>query len=358
MARTVVPFGPQHPVLPEPIHLQLVLEDETVVEALPNIGYVHRGLEKLVDKIDYKQMMYVSERVCGICSHQHSMCYLMGIEEIMGVEIPPRAKYLRTIWAEIHRLHSHLLWLGLFADALGYESLFQHTWLARETCMDVMEKTAGSRVIISVNCVGGTRYNMDATQLTWVKQELGKARELIEKLFGSYADDVAIKKRTSGIGICKKEDMYDLGGAGPTLRGSGIAEDIRVRGYGAYGDIGFEPIVEYDCDCYARMMVRLREVIQAFDLIDRCIDKIPEGDIAVKAKGFPEGESFPEIEQPRGELVYYIKANGTKNLERCRIRTPTFANIPPLLKMLPGCEMADVPVIVLSIDPCISCTER
>jgi ech hydrogenase subunit E len=358
VAYTIVPFGPQHPVLPEPVHLKLVLDDEKVVEALPAIGYVHRGLEKLAEKRDYKQLIYVAERVCGICSHQHSMCYCMGIEDMMGVEIPQRAKYLRTIWAELHRIHSHLLWIGLFADAIGYESLFMHVWRIREICMDIMEQTAGTRVIISVNQMGGTRKDMDSTQLKAVKDAVAKSREMFDKVYKSFSNDAAVGKRTRGVGIVSKEDMYETGGVGPTMRGSNIAQDVRSKGYAAYGEIDFEPISEPDCDVYARLMVRVRETVQAFDLIDRCIDKIPQGETFVKVKGFPKGESFPEIEQPRGELIYYLKGNGTKNLDRFRIRTPTFANIPPLLKMLPGCEMADVPAIVLSIDPCISCTER
>ncbi|HBS60406.1 MAG TPA: NADH-quinone oxidoreductase subunit D, partial [Firmicutes bacterium] len=130
--RTVIPFGPQHPVLPEPIQLKLVIEDEKVVEALPQIGYVHRGLERLVKVRDFHQMVFVAERICGICSFQHAMTYCLGIERLMNIEVPERADYLRVIWSELHRVHSHLLWLGLLADAFGFESLFMETWKIRE----------------------------------------------------------------------------------------------------------------------------------------------------------------------------------------------------------------------------------
>ena len=358
-SRTIVPFGPQHPVLPEPIHLNLELEDETVVGALPQIGYVHRGLEGLTSKKDFNQLIYVCERVCGICSHQHSMCYCETIEKMMKIEVPDRAHFLRTIWAELHRIHSHLLWLGLFADAFGYESLFMQTWRIREKTVDMMEKTAGTRIIISVNVVGGVRRDLDEAMIRELKDFTDDMRKEFAKLSRMFGEDKGIMKRTQGVAVLSGAEMIELGAVGPVLRGSGVSQDIRqMPDVGAYSKLSFEPIVEHGCDCYARMMVRMRETVQANELIAEALGKLPSGDINVKTKVKPEGEGVSRIEQPRGELIYYVRGNGTKNLDRLRIRTPTFSNIPPLLKMLPGCQMADVPVIVLTIDPCISCTER
>ena len=135
--RTVIPFGPQHPVLPEPLHLDLLVEDETVVEAVPSIGFIHRGLEKLVEKIEFTEFTHIAERICGICSFIHGLTYCQGIERLMQVEVPPRALYLRTFWSELSRVHSHLLWLGLMADAMGFESLFMHLWRLRERILDI-----------------------------------------------------------------------------------------------------------------------------------------------------------------------------------------------------------------------------
>ena len=163
--RSIVPFGPQHPVLPEPVHLDLVLEDETVVGAIPSIGFIHRGLEKLVEKRDFKQYVYIAERVCGICSCGHGMGYCESVEHVMGIEVPKRAKYLRTIWMEMSRVHSHLLWLGLLADAMGFESLFMESWKLREKILDMFDATTGGRVIFSVNCVGGVLKDMDSAML-------------------------------------------------------------------------------------------------------------------------------------------------------------------------------------------------
>jgi ech hydrogenase subunit E len=303
-------------------------------------------------------MVQVVERVCGICSCIHAHNYCMCIEDLMGLEVPPRADYLRVIWSELHRMHSHLLWLGLLADGFGMESLFMQVWRLRERILDVLEGTAGNRVIISVNRVGGTRRDMSDDQLRWILRMLDELEQDLDKIKPVIVDDYTIKKRTVGKGVMTREQAYELGAAGPTLRGSGVVQDVRTTKYGAYKYVDFEPVVETDGDSYARMLVRFREVYGSIDLVRQLIAKIPAGEIWVKPKGRPEGEIVRRTEQSRGELMYYVKAVGDKYLDRVRIRTPTFANVPPLLVMLPGCEMADVPVIALSIDPCISCTER
>ncbi len=358
MARTVLPFGPQHPVLPEPLHLTLTVDDEIVKEAIPKLGYVHRGLEKLAEIRDHTQMIQIVERVCGICSFLHALCYCQGIESLMKVDVPPRAKFLRVVWAELHRIHSHLLWLGLFADAFGFESLFMQCWRIRERIMDLQEATAGNRVIISVNVVGGVKRDIDKETEKWILESLDKVIKEVNQLKTTIIDDYTVKQRTVGIGVLSKEKAYELGAAGPTLRASGIAQDLRQTGYAAYSELDFTPVVETDGDSYARTVCRFNEIFQAADLIRQAFAKMPEGELFVKPKGLPTGEAISRVEQPRGEVLYYVKANGKKFLDRLRIRTPTFANIPPLLEMLPGCDLADVPVLILTIDPCISCTER
>lgn len=356
--KTIIPFGPQHPVLPEPLHLKLTMEDEVVVEAIPALGYVHRGLEGLATRRDFHQMIYVVERVCGICSCIHAMCYCHGIERLMGIEVPRRAQFLRVIWSELHRMHSHLLWLGLFADAMGFESMFMAFWRIREKVMEINEATAGNRVIVSVNVIGGVRRDIQRTQLKEILRDLDKLEKQLKPLAEAIKSDYSIKQRTVGKGILTKEAAHQLGAVGPTLRASGWSQDARMLGYEIFNELDFEPVVEHDGDCYARTMVRMREVFQSIELVREAIHKIPGGDISVKVRGNPKGEIVTRVEQPRGELLYYVKCDGTSSPERVRIRTPTFANIPPLLAMLPGCELADVPILALTIDPCISCTER
>jgi ech hydrogenase subunit E len=353
-----VPFGPQHPVLPEPLHLDLVLEDEKVVDVIPTIGYVHRGLEKLVEKREYTEYVYIAERICGICSFIHSQAYVQGIEQIMGLEIPERAQFLRTIWSEYSRLHSHLLWLGCFADSMGFESLFMNSWRLREHILDDLESTTGGRVIQGACKVGGVRRDITPEKLDEMVKGLKTLEGELRDLTDVFLNDRSIQHRLKGVGVLSKEDAYYFGAVGPTARGSGVAIDIRETGYAAFGKINFKPVVEQGGDCYARCAVRAKEMFTSLDIIEQCIRKIPDGPVDMKVTGAPDGEYFSRAEQPRGEVIHYIKGNGKKNLVRHRVRTPTFTNIPPLVTLLKGCQLADVPVIVLSIDPCIGCAER
>lgn len=356
--RSIIPFGPQHPVLPEPVHLDLVLEDETVVQAVPSIGYIHRGLEKLVEKKDFKQYVYIAERVCGICSCGHGMGYCEAVEQVMGIEVPRRADYLRTIWMEMSRVHSHLLWLGLLADALGFESLFMEAWRLREKILDMFDATTGGRIIFSVNCVGGVLKDMEPSMLSAISSTINDMEKELAPIMETFLKDYTVQSRLQGLGVLSKDQAILLGAVGPMLRASGEDYDVRRLGYAAYNDLTIEPMIANDGDSYARCEVRLKEIIQSFRLIREAIDKIPEGPISVPVKGNPNGEYFMRIEQPRGEAIYYVKGNGTKNLDRFRLRTPTTSNIPPMLELLKGCQLGDVPLLILTIDPCISCTER
>ncbi|MGQ9755478.1 MAG: hydrogenase large subunit [Desulfotomaculales bacterium] len=358
MARVTFPFGPQHPVLPEAIQLQLTCEDERVIEVVPVIGYMHRGIEKAAERNPYGNNVFLCERICGICSFIHALAYCQVIEENMRVEVPPRARYLRVFWSELSRIHSHMLWLGLLADAFGFESLFMQCWRAREVVLDVLEMTTGQRVIQSACIIGGVRRNVNEEVAGTVKKLLDEFRRQWKAIRPVFLRDYTIKSRTVGKGILPKEQAVALGAVGPTARASGVPYDARMTGYGAYKEIGFEPVTDNGCDSYARTIVRVREVDQSLEMVYKSLAEMPEGEIAVKVKGFPQGEAITRVEQPRGELFYFAKGNGTPHLERLKVRTPTFANIPTLLVMIPGNEVADVPVITLSIDPCIACTER
>ncbi|MCX5858877.1 MAG: nickel-dependent hydrogenase large subunit, partial [Proteobacteria bacterium] len=303
---TVIPFGPQHPVLPEPIQLRLELKDEKVVSALPVVGYVHRGLEKLVETKDYLQTVYITERVCGICSFIHSVAYCQGIETIMGVEVPPRARYLRVIWSETHRLHSHLLWFGLLADSFGFENLFMQIWRAREAVLDLQEATAGARVILGTCCVGGVRRDLDQAGRDLTLATLDKLEQDIKKIANPILKDYGVQQRTVGIGRISRELTYERGAVGPTARAAGIAQDLRQTGYAAYGELDFQPVVETAGDCYARLQVRVREMNQSIELILRALERMPASPISVPVKGNPDGETVSRVEQPRGEVVYYL----------------------------------------------------
>jgi len=354
----VVPFGPQHPVLPEPLHFDLVTEDEKVVDAVPSISYVHRGLERLIEKRDFIDFVHVADRICGLCSFMHSMGYCQAVETVMAIEVPERALYLRTIWAELSRIHSHIFWLGVAADAFGFESLFMQSIRLREVILDIFEATTGARVILGTCKIGGVRRDIDAETLKFIVSRLTTLKADLDELYPVFSDDYSIKHRLAGVGYISREDAYKLGCVGPMARASGLALDMRKLGYAAYKYLDVEPMVETSGDCYARCLVRFREIFHSIDLIRQAAGKIPDGEIDQKVKGAPDGEYFSRIEQPRGEVIHYVKGNGARFLQRFRVRVPTFSNIPAMIKVLKGSEIADVPNIILTLDPCISCTER
>lgn len=357
--RTVIPFGPQHPVLPEPVHLDLVIEDEKVVEAIPSIGFIHRGLEKLVEKKEFTEMVYVIERICGICSFGHGWGYCGATEAALQLEIPDRAKHLRVIWHELSRLHSHLLWLGLLADGFGFDSLFMHCWRIRETILDILEDTTGGRVIFSVCKVGGVRRDIDDEKLKEIVEKLHGIEDDIRSLTTVFMNDSSVKNRLCGVGTLSKEEAMDLCTVGPMARASGVELDLRVA-EPTYQKAGFQMQLHEEGDCYARCLVRIDELFESIRIIEALASDMPSDGLDVPVKGNMTGEAAFRLEQPRGAAFYYAKGHDepTKFLERMRVRTPTNMNIPAMTKMLQGCDLADVPMIILTIDPCISCTER
>ena len=207
-------------------------------------------------------------------------------------------------------------------------------------------------------CVGGVSKDMDSGMLKAIKDTVDDMEKDFRPIMETFLKDYSVCARLKGLGVLTRDRAMLLGAVGPMLRASGENYDARKLGYEAYNDLDIQPVTAYDGDCYARCEVRLKEILQSFRLIREAIDKVPEGDISVPVKGNPSGEFFARIEQPRGEAIYYVKGSGTKFLDRFRLRTPTTSNIPPMVELLKGCQLADVPLIILTIDPCISCTER
>ena len=209
-----------------------------------------------------------------------------------------------------------------------------------------------------MNCIGGVLKDMDSGMLRRLVEVLDGMEAELRPLADTFLQDYTVGTRLHGLGLLKPEQATLAGAVGPLLRASGVAYDARLLGYAAYNDLDLEPVTAREGDAYARCQVRIEEIYQSFRLIRQAVDKIPEGPLAVPVKGNPDGEYFMRIEQPRGEAVYYVKGSGSRFIDRFRLRTPTTSNIPPMLDMLKGCQLADVPLLILTIDPCISCTER
>jgi formate hydrogenlyase subunit 5 len=353
-------IGPQHPALLEPEKFAVLVEGETVRKVEPRIGYVHRGIEKASETRTYLQDVYLVERICGICNSCHAGAFVETVEKILKTDVPPRAKYLRTIILELNRLHSHLLTLGHAGLEIGYEVLFQYFWRDREPIMDITELITGNRVISSSMTVGGVRRDLKETDIPKIRVMLSDLRKRLPFYTQVYRDEPSIRARMQKVGILKREDALKLGVVGPVARGSGVDIDVRKdEPYEAYGEIPFNVITKDSGDTWARMNVRMDEVEESINIIEFALEHLPTGPFRVKVpRVVPAGEAVNRVEAPRGELFYYVKSNGTAFPERVKVRTPTFANIPAFLTTAIGEPLADVPPNFVSLDPCFSCTDR
>lgn len=355
-----VPFGPQHPALHEPERFLLRVEGERVVGVEPRIGYVHRGIEKLAESLTFLQDIYLVERICGICNTAHTLCFCRAIETIGGVEIPERASFLRLIAFELNRVQSHLLLLGVGAYELGFESLFMYVWRDREMAMRLMEELTGNRVLSGFNTIGGVRRDLRMDQEKLFRSFIPKLRERAVKYRSVFDDDPTLRARTQGVGILSNHDVTTLSAVGPVARCSGVKSDLRVEEpFFPFDEVPFFPVFYDDGDSWSRLKARVDEILVSLDMIQYAVENLPSGAIRMRIPlRFPEGEALSRVEAPRGELVHFVRSNGTVNPERLKVRSPTLANILSLCKSLEGCNIADLPASIVSMDPCFSCTDR
>jgi Ni,Fe-hydrogenase III large subunit len=304
------------------------------------------------------QTIALLERVCGICSNVHSMTLCMAYEQIGGIEVPARARYIRVIMAELERLHSHLLWAGTAAELIGFETLFMQFYRLREKVMDTLEAISGNRVNYSMNRIGGVNRDM---QETAARETVRDIREVVSRtLIPVCTTDSTVAARCRGVGVLPRTDAIAYGVVGPVARASGVDMDLRRdHPYMAYGDLEFSVITQSEGDVFARVVVRALEILESCKLIDQALDRIPAGPLHVgDIYTVPPGEAIARVEAPRGEVFYYVVSDGSDKPARVKVRTPTFMNIPAVAAMVKGYELADVPLIQAAIDPCYSCTDR
>jgi len=360
MAKVVIPLGPQHPALKEPESFALSLDGERIIGAAVNLGYNHRGVEKACESRTYVQGIYLIERICGICSHSHSTAYIHAVEEVAGVEIPERAKWIRSLIGELERIHSHLLWLGVAGHELGFDTLFMYSWRDRELALDLLAELTGNRVNYGVNKLGGVRVDITADDKEKIKKIVGQLEERTKYYIELVTTERTLAARMLGVGRLSHEDALTYGAAGPVMRAADICLDVRRDDpYDAYGEIPFDAITDDHADVYGRAVVRVKELMESYKIIRYIVDNMPDGPLEAKfPRRVPVGEALSRYEAPRGEDVHYVKANGTDMPERVKVRAPTMANAASVALMLKGGFLADVPIIIAAIDPCFSCTDR
>lgn len=360
LEKFIVPIGPQHPALKEPGHFEFTVEGELVTAATVRLGYAHRGIEKATEGRNWVQNLYLLERICGICSHVHATAYCLGVERLAGVSAPPRAQAIRQLVAELERIHSHLLWLGVTAHEAGFDTLFMYSWRDRETVMDILEQLSGNRVHYSANVLGGVKFDLDKVQVEAIQRGLDFLEERTRHYLAVVSEDALFQQRTHGVGRMNLEQADRLGVVGPTARASGLARDVRVDSpYAAYHDFPVKAALLAAGDLAARVIVRLHELFESYRVIRQLVANLPAGELTARMpRKIKAGETISRVEAPRGELFYFIKSNGSDMPERIHVRTPTLCNMASVLSLAIGSKLADMPMILAGMDPCFSCNDR
>ncbi|MBN1870958.1 MAG: nickel-dependent hydrogenase large subunit [Candidatus Omnitrophica bacterium] len=358
--KVTIPIGPYHPLQEEPEFYKLVVDGERVVDIDVRIGWNHRGIEKLSETKSFDQSAYLVERICGICSTSHPLAYVNAVEDIDEIDIPERAAYIRTITAELERIHSHMLWLGLAGHFLGYNTVFMWAWRYREPILDILEAISGNRNNYAMMKVGGVRRDIDESEIPHYKKILNdELLPALEMFKGAVLDDPVLAARLKGVGKLTKEDAIDYSALGPTARASGYDIDVRRdEPYAAYDKIKWNVILQEEGDVFAKSVVRILEMIESAHIIIQCFDKLPRGPIDANVKQVSPGDGIGHHEAPRGEVIHIVRCDGTNRPVRHKVRAPTFMNFPSFKKTVVGETIADATIILAAIDPCYCCTER
>ncbi len=369
-----IPVGPVHPALKENIRFVFDVEGERIRGVDIKPGFVHRGIEYMGMRRNLIQVLYLAERICGICSISHPIVLTQAVEQAAGIEVPPRAQYIRVIVSELERIHSHLLWAGVAAHELGFDTLLHLSWKVREKVMDILEELTGNRVDYAIPIYGGVRRDIPPEQYPKVTEMIRYYRGLFEELSDTFLRDASVEARTRNVGLLTPQQAHELCAVGPVARASGLRKDVRQDWpYLVYGDFELSALtpedygVEVHGDVYDRIIVRLLEVGQSLDLVEQCLREMPEGEIT----SFPkipallahlkkaEGEGIGRHEAPRGEVIHYVRLEeGVEGPVVWKVKAPTYSNLMPWAPMFREQEIADIPIIAAAIDPCMCCMDR
>lgn len=359
---TIIPIGPYHPLQEEPELFKLYCDGEIVKDIKWETGYNHRGIEKLSESKTFDQVFFLVERVCGICSTSHPFAFANCMEEITGVEIPDRAKYIRSIIGELERIHSHLLWLGLAGHFLGYNTVFMWAWKYREPVLDLFEMITGNRNSYAMFKIGGVRRDISPDMIPTIQGKMDQMKPRLNLLTGAVMDDPVIHARTKGVGVLTREDIIDYAAVGPTARASGVDIDVRRDDpYAAYPLVDWKVITAQEGDVFAKVKVRLLEMFESISIIEQCLKKLKaekEGKIDVRVKNIPAGVGTGRAEAPRGEVFHFVMTDGGYTPYRHKIRAPSYVNIATFRKSCIGQSISDATISLAAVDPCYCCTER
>jgi len=358
----IINMGPQHPSTHGVLRLELCLQGETIKYIIPHCGYIHRGIEKMCEKDTYQQLIHLTDRFDYLSAHINNEAVCLAVENALGIEVPERVKYIRTILAELNRLASHQLWWCAFGMDLGALTTFFYGLRDREPILDIFEESFGSRLIHSFNCPGGLMNDIHPNFQKRIKDFIKYFRKKIPEYDHLLTDNIIFMNRSKGIGVLSKEDAISYGVTGPSGRGSGFMCDVRKHHpYSAYPKVDFKEILYTEGDTFARYKVRIGEMWESMNILEQLVDNIPSGDYTAKMKPIiklPAGDYFQRVETARGELGVYIISDGNKTPYRIKFRSPNLSNLFIINKIASGYKIADLVAINGSLDLVIPDIDR
>jgi len=375
----VLNMGPQHPSTHGVLRLLLEIDGETIVRVMPDIGYLHTGIEKTTEAKFYQQVVPLTDRIDYLCPMTNNLAYCLAVEKLLGLEIPPRAQWMRVLLNELTRLNSHLVWLGTHALDIGAMTVFLYCFREREDLLRIFEMVSGQRMMTSFFRIGGLALDAPLGFFEKVKDFLDRFPANVDEYEGLLTNNPIWINRLKGVAHLSKEDAIALGATGPTARASGIDWDLRRdMPYSSYEKFQFNVPVSNGCDVWARYVVRVQELRESHKIAMQALEGMPEGPIKADApkvilpdrekmktqmealiyhfkivtEGFtvPAGEVYHAVESPRGEMGYYVVSDGTAKPYRVHMRSPSFANLQLLKTMTEGRLIADVVAAIGSID--------
>jgi NADH-quinone oxidoreductase subunit D len=375
----ILNMGPQHPSTHGVLRLLLEIDGETVVRMMPDIGYLHTGIEKTCEAKFYQQVVPLTDRIDYLCPLTNNLCYVLAVEKLLGLEIPPKAQWLRVLLNELTRINSHLVWLGTHAMDIGALTVFLYCFREREEVLRMFEMVSGQRMMTSYFRVGGIALEPPLGFFDRVRDFAGYFPDRIDQYENLLTGNPIWTMRTKGVARMTAKDAIALGATGPTLRGSGVDIDLRRdMPYSSYEKFQFKVPVSQEGDVFARYMCRVQELRESVGIVRQALDGMPEGPIKADAPGIvlpdrekmktqmesliyhfkiitegfavPPGEVYQAVESPRGEMGYYIVSDGTAKPYRVHMRSACFANLQTLPTMCEGRLLADVVAAIGSID--------
>jgi len=337
------------------------VEGETVVHLDIELGYNHRGIEKLSESKDYEETVFLVERVCGICSTSHPIACVQAVEVAGDISVPERALFIRSAVGELERIHSHLLWLGLAGHFMGFNTIWMWAWRFREDVLNILELISGNRNHYAMMKPGGVRRDIDKADIPAIRDLLDGLKDPIAMFRDTVIEDPLLNARTKGVGILTREKAIAYGALGPTARASGVDIDVRRdHPSAAYEMVDWDVITCQNGDVFDKAVVRILEMFESIRIIKQCLVNLEsaQGPIDSDPKFVAPGEGIGIYEAPRGEVFHYIRSDGSNRPVRHKVRAPSFMNVPTNCETVLGETVADATIILAAVDPCYCCTER